>query len=124
MGMKLDGFLLTIQDQRVEPTDDPVVLFRETPAGVARAVREWFYPGETIGYEFVYPKDQAVKIAKQTHERVLSSEETIDKADREHLHGAKVGRVDENGHFTSTSEEPAATSGSTSDTSKSKSTDK
>ena len=31
----------------------------------------WYYPGETIGKEFVYPKDQAVKIAARTHETVL-----------------------------------------------------
>jgi hypothetical protein len=37
-------------------TEDPVVTFRETPVGVAPAVRSLFYGGESRGYEFVYPK--------------------------------------------------------------------
>ena len=29
-------------------------------AGQPQAAREWFYPGRSIGEEFVYPKDQAI----------------------------------------------------------------
>ena len=46
----------TIPDGRTSLTADPVVTFRETPAGVAPAVRSLFYGGEYRGYEFVYPK--------------------------------------------------------------------
>jgi len=28
----------------------------ETPPGTARALRDWYYPGETVGDEFPYPK--------------------------------------------------------------------
>src|SRR5437899_5979740 len=37
-----------------------------------QAVKVWYYPGETIGNEFVYPKAQAMKIARDTHTRVLA----------------------------------------------------
>ena len=46
----------TIYDSRTSLTDDPTVTFRETPYGVAPAVRSLFYGGEYHGYEFVYPK--------------------------------------------------------------------
>jgi hypothetical protein len=46
----------TIPDLRTSLTEDPVVTFRETPAGVPPAVRTLFYGGEYGGYEFVYPK--------------------------------------------------------------------
>jgi hypothetical protein len=46
----------TIPDSRTSLTDDPIVTFRETPVGVAPAVRSLFYGGEYRGYEFVYPK--------------------------------------------------------------------
>jgi hypothetical protein len=46
----------TIPDGRTSLTEDPVVTFRETPAGVPPAVRSLFYGGEYGGYEFVYPK--------------------------------------------------------------------
>jgi hypothetical protein len=48
-------------------------MFKETPAGAPEAVKAWFYPGETTGYEFVYPHDQALKIAKATHSSVLTA---------------------------------------------------
>jgi LPXTG-motif cell wall-anchored protein len=46
----------TIPDLRTAITEDPTVIFRETPAGVPPAVRSLFYGGEYSGYEFVYPK--------------------------------------------------------------------
>ena len=46
----------TIPDGRTSLTEDAVVTFRETPVGVAPAVRSLFYGGEYRGYEFVYPK--------------------------------------------------------------------
>jgi hypothetical protein len=54
----------TIPDRRMSPTDDPAVTFRETPAGVAPAVRTLFYGGEYRGYEFVYPKGGPNMIAE------------------------------------------------------------
>jgi hypothetical protein len=46
----------TIPDRRTSVTEDPVVTFREVPAGVASAVKSLFYGDEYRGYEFVYPK--------------------------------------------------------------------
>jgi hypothetical protein len=54
----------TIPDGRTSMTEDPVVTFRETPAGVAPAVRSLFYGGEYNGYEFVYPRGWPIMTAK------------------------------------------------------------
>jgi len=48
-GTKLYTTILAIPDQRLEPTDKPVVMFSETPAGTPAAIKAWFYPGDTIG---------------------------------------------------------------------------
>ena len=53
----------TIPDARVTITEQPTVTFRETPAGVAPAVKSFFYPGEHRGYEFVYPKGGPIMTA-------------------------------------------------------------
>jgi hypothetical protein len=45
----------TIPDVRTSITEDPMVTFREAPAGVPPPVRSLFYGGEYGGYEFVYP---------------------------------------------------------------------
>ena len=73
---KIYTTLLAIPNERLEPSDKPVVLFSERAAGSPQAVKVWFYPGERIGNEFVYPKTQAMKIAKETHQSVLAMDDT------------------------------------------------
>lgn len=46
----------TMTDSRTSLTEDAVVTFRETPEGVAPAIKSLFYGSEYRGYEFVYPK--------------------------------------------------------------------
>ena len=102
---KIYGTILAIPDQRLEPSDKPVVLFAERPAGTPQAIRAWFYPGETIGNEFVYPKSQAMRIAKETHQSVLAMDEdtksTTDEERMTSMKSASVSRVDENGQTAS-----------------------
>ncbi len=70
------GQWLFVQAERPEVTQENVVMFRETPAGTTPAVQYWYFPGERIGKEFVYPKDQATRIAAATGSNVLTSEGT------------------------------------------------
>jgi LPXTG-motif cell wall-anchored protein len=48
--------VLAIPKQRMEPTGDSQFTFYETPSGTARALRAWFYRGDTVGQEFPYPR--------------------------------------------------------------------
>jgi hypothetical protein len=48
--------VMAIPKQRMQATGDTQFQFWETPAGTARAMRAWYYPGDTIGQEFPYPK--------------------------------------------------------------------
>jgi len=97
-GTKNYGIFLSISDQKLEPSDNPVVMFKETPVGFPQPIRAWFYPGETHGYEFVYPHDQALKIAKATHQPVLSMGETKSSTTEAEsvasMRGAEFGRID------------------------------
>jgi hypothetical protein len=60
------GQWLFVPAERAEVTGDTVVTFRETSAASTPAVQFWYYPGEKIGKEFIYPKDQALRIAQRT----------------------------------------------------------
>jgi hypothetical protein len=60
------GHWLFVQAERPEVTDENVVMFRETREGSTPAVQFWYFPGEKIGKEFLYPKDQAERIAART----------------------------------------------------------
>jgi len=79
-GKKVLGMFLTIPEERLEPSDKTVVTFKETPVGTPEAVKAWFYPYEMVGDEFVYPKAEAIKIAKATHQSVLSTSSPISNA--------------------------------------------
>src|SRR5215218_7877943 len=57
------GQWLFVQAERPEVSDDTVIMFKENREGATPAVQYWYFPGEKIGKEFIYPKDQAVKIA-------------------------------------------------------------
>jgi hypothetical protein len=63
--------ILAIPNYRLQATDKTVITFRERPAGQPEALRAWFYPGRNWGEEFVYPKAQALALAKATKTPVL-----------------------------------------------------
>jgi hypothetical protein len=119
-GGKIHGTFLSIPDQKLQPSDKPLVMFREAPAGAPEAVKAWFYPGETTGYEFVYPHDQALKIAKAVHTSVLTAKGEVTGTTL----ASDTTRIDENDRVLSADEQlkestqrAATTSTSTSTTS-------
>jgi hypothetical protein len=91
---KIFATLLAIPNDRMEPADEPVIMFSERPAGSPQAVKVWYYPGERIGNEFVYPKSMAIKLAKANRTSVLAMDDT---SSSDAYKTAQVGRFDENG---------------------------
>lgn len=71
-GMKLVAIVAAVPNYRLKPTGRSVISFRETPAGSPEALRAWFYPGDTFGEEFVYPKARAVTLANRSNAPVPS----------------------------------------------------
>lgn len=67
---KVMGQWLFVQAERPQVTDDTVIMFKEKAENTMPAVQYWYYPGERIGKEFIYPKDQAEKIAARTGQKV------------------------------------------------------
>jgi hypothetical protein len=63
----------------------PVVMFREMPEGMTPAVHFFYYPTDLRGKEFIYPKEQALKIAAATHERVLATDTDVAKGGEAHV---------------------------------------
>jgi len=48
--------ILAVPRERLQPTGRTEFTFWETPPGNVRALRTWFYPGDSFGQEFPYPK--------------------------------------------------------------------
>jgi hypothetical protein len=64
--------ILAIANYRLKATDKTVLTFGERAAGQPQAIKAWFYPGQTWGQEFVYPKKRAIELAKIVKEPVLA----------------------------------------------------
>jgi len=86
------AMLHSIPDIRVEASANPEVRFMETAKGKPSAVKTWWYPHERIGYEFIYPKDQARKLAEETHEPVLTTQVETTKV--EETRTAELARIE------------------------------
>ena len=69
---QLIATVLAVPDERLEPRGKTVISFDERPSGSPEALRAWFYPGNTIGQEFVYPHSRAKEIAKRSGQHVLT----------------------------------------------------
>lgn len=68
------GLFFTLAAERPDPAPTPEVRFMETAAGVPAAIRTWWYPGERLGYEFIYPKEQARRLAANAGQPVLTTQ--------------------------------------------------
>jgi hypothetical protein len=73
-GRKPIGLFFSIPAQRPDIAEKPEVRFIETPRGAPAAIRTWWYPGERTGYEFIYPKEQARRLAKGAAQPVLTTQ--------------------------------------------------
>ena len=71
---KMIGHWTFVQADRPEVTSDTVVMFKETREGATPAVQFWYFPNEKIGKEFIYPKDQAERIAARTGATVRAAD--------------------------------------------------
>lgn len=54
-GRTVYAMFVALRTPRGEPADKAGVLLMETASGVPIAVRSWWYPAESYGYEFLYP---------------------------------------------------------------------
>jgi hypothetical protein len=100
----------TISDQRRDAPKDATVAFYESARGTPAAVKSWWYPGETIGYQFIYPRNQAKEIAKATGQPVLTTKSESTKT--EETKSAELTRVDANGRDVDVSAPDAAAANS------------
>ena len=61
---RLVGTFISIPNYRLRASDQTIIKFDERAAGSPQAIKEWFYPGKNYGHEFVYPKTEALALAK------------------------------------------------------------
>jgi hypothetical protein len=90
--------LLAIPAQRQDPAPEPEVRFMETAANAPPAIRTWWYPGRSIGHEFIYPREHARRLAAKQSEGVLTV--ASDASTPEQMQSADLARVNASGQET------------------------
>ena len=54
-GKMVYGTYITVPEERREPAEKATISFGENTTGSPERVEAWFYPGDTVGNEFMYP---------------------------------------------------------------------
>ena len=72
-GSKIYGTFFSIAAYRNVVPEKPEVRFMETRSSMPHAIRTWWYPGDSTGFEFIYPKQQARLLAKGSSDAVLTT---------------------------------------------------
>ena len=80
-GSQIIATVMAIPNSRLTATDETVIRFHEMRAGSPEAIRAWFYPGNTVGQEFVYSKRRALVLARAEKASVPSIEAEAASAD-------------------------------------------
>jgi cobalamin biosynthesis Mg chelatase CobN len=65
--------ILAISSERMKPAEKTIFTYSERPANEPVALSTWFYPGDNIGQEFVYPKSKAAELSRLNHVEVPST---------------------------------------------------
>jgi hypothetical protein len=96
--------ILTVTNHRANATGKSILTFSERPAGEPEALKAWFYSGEHYGEQFVYERQRAIVLAKETNEAVLSTPAVLTDAPVAVLTTAPVEAVSPSGDTVETAQ--------------------
>lgn len=57
----------------MQPADKTILTYQERPADQNMALSAWFYPGDNMGQQFVYPKSEAEQLSRLNNQEVPST---------------------------------------------------
>jgi len=80
-GKRVYGMFFSMPVQRPTAPDEAEVRFMETASGSPAVISTLWYAGERTGRELIYPRQQALRIAKSTNTPVLSTKTETKKAE-------------------------------------------
>ena len=66
--------VLAIPNERLQPAGKTILTYDERPADQPMALAAWFYPGDSFGQEFVYPKSESAQLSRLNKRTVPSTE--------------------------------------------------
>lgn len=79
-GTRLYATLQTVPAERVGPAGSTIVTLAERSEVGSVALMKWFYPGNTVGHEFVYSPQEQQQLA-QSRQQTIPAKETAEAGD-------------------------------------------
>src|SRR5262245_56606908 len=76
-GTKIQATLFTVPAIRNEASEEPEVRFLEGAENAPAAISTWWHPGMKTGWEFIYPREQAMKLAQSSNQPVLTTSKDV-----------------------------------------------
>ena len=70
---KVIATVMAVPDYRVQPAGQVEFTYFQRGEASPQALKEWFYVGNNYGIEFIYPKEKAVQIAKNSNQNVVAT---------------------------------------------------
>lgn len=70
----LYAIVQTISTERTDVTGQTAVMLAQPEVGGPEFLVSWFYPGSSIGHEFVYPKQQEQELAHATQQTFVGNQ--------------------------------------------------
>jgi len=64
--------VMAIPNELLEPSGKTILTYDERPVGQPVALDAWFYPGDTFGQQFIYPRSEALQLARLNRTEVPS----------------------------------------------------
>lgn len=64
--------IITVNSERREPADATTLKFAERETSGDQALLTWFYPGETVGHEFLYSRPIEKELAQDRQQTVVA----------------------------------------------------
>jgi LPXTG-motif cell wall-anchored protein len=89
-GKRSLAMLHTIPNQLITAPQNAEIRFMEVSANTPLPIKTWWYPGKAIGYEFIYPRAQALELAKVASDPVLTT--IAETPDLENVELARISR--------------------------------
>jgi hypothetical protein len=65
--------VLAITAERSQPTDNTTITFAERESMPTNAIVTWFYPGHSIGHQFVYSNSESQELARARHQTIMAT---------------------------------------------------
>ena len=65
--------VMAVPNELLEPSGKTILTYAERPVDQPVALNAWFYPGDNFGQQFVYPRSEALQLARLNRTEVPSS---------------------------------------------------